>query len=162
MYKLPPSTLGSASSIHSNKTQQAATLSALVNADPDANPGGPRVRAQMMASGFYARCAVSPDRLASWLQAGVPLDPARAQTFRWGSVPEWDQQKGETDCQKKCDDSVVCWGFLYDIPSQSCLYKGGEDALRTRGFFVLPNMAAVGNITVGNTTLPLPEQGALP
>jgi hypothetical protein len=47
-----------------------------------------RVRAKMMASGFYARVAISADKVSSWLKAGIPLDPQRAQTFKWGAPPQ--------------------------------------------------------------------------
>ena len=123
-----------------------------------------RVRAKMMASGFYARLAISADKVSSWLKAGVPLDPQRAQTFKWGAPPQWDEGKSEADCSKKCDDSVVCWGFLYNTTTQSCLYRGGEDALKSRSFFVMPNLASLDNGTT-NTTAPPPlppSEGPLP
>lgn len=185
MYKLPPSTLTSASSLPDQQQQQqqqdssVVASAALLSVDPAtdsaaaaaaASGGGSRslrqaeaapadegspVRAKMMASGFYARCAITNDKVSSWLKAGVPLNPDTAQTFKWGTQPyqSWDLGKSEADCQKKCDNSVVCWGFLYDTYSTACLYKGGEDALRSRSFFVMPNLASVGStpVVVPNT-----------
>jgi hypothetical protein len=162
MYKLPPSTLTAASSLrNSTLSPTVETVIALVNPDEavvqqQQQPPAAAVRAKMMASGYYGRCALSPDSVASWRNAGVPLDPAAAATFRWGSVPEWDAGKTEADCQRKCDNSVVCWGFLYDAEAKQCMYKGGEDALKSRAFFVMPNMTVVsggaapsGGATVG-------------
>jgi hypothetical protein len=161
MYKLPPSTLTSASSLHNEPlTPTVESTAALVNpAEPvqqqQQQPPAAAVRAKMMASGYYARCALSPDRVPFWYHAGVPLDPASAQTFRWGSVPEWDAGKTEAQCQQKCDDSVVCWGFLYDADARACMYKGGEDALRSRAFFVMPNMTVVSSGAVPSEGAPV-------
>jgi hypothetical protein len=162
MYKLPPSTLTSAASLR-NKTLSSTVESAaaLVNpAEPvqqqqQPQPPAAAVRAKMMASGYYARCALSPDSVASWRNAGIPLDPAAASTFRWGSVPEWDTGKSEADCQRKCDNSVVCWGFLYDADARACMYKGGEDALRSRAFFVMPNMTVISSGAVPGEGAPV-------
>ncbi len=191
-YKLPPGTLTAASSIKSNASSSVSSSinSAAAVVPPEAAAAIPSsdssgvisdaafvapqasaapsdqatsVRAKMMASGFYARLAISDDKVTSWLKAGVPLDPQRAQTFKWGAAPEWDLNMTDEACGKKCDDSVICWGFLYDTVAQKCLYRGGEDALKSRSFFVMPNMAAVGangtltppaNSTSNGTTTP--------
>ena len=160
-YKLPPSTLTAASSVQSTGDTSTLTTDAAIVAPDSAVPGAdddaPRVQAKTTASGFYARLAISANKLPAWQKAGVPLDPGRAQTFKWGAPPEWDQGKSEAECQRKCDDSVVCWGFLYDTATQACMYKGGEDSLNTRAFFVMPNM------TVAATTpQSTPDESTIP
>jgi hypothetical protein len=110
------------------------------------------LRAKSLSSGLYARLALAADKAPLWLNAGVPLDPASAQTYKWGSPPQWDAGKSEADCQQKCDNSVVCWGFLYDTTSQACTYKGGEDALMSRAFFVMPDMVTVGSASSSSVT----------
>jgi hypothetical protein len=126
-YKLPPSSMGAASSLK-NAT-----------------------RAKMIASGFYARCAIPADAAAraAWLQAGVALAVDHAQNYKWGAAGVWDTGVSELDCQRKCDESVVCWGFFFNADAGACLYRGGEDALATRSFFVMPSVSTVSAASAG-------------
>lgn len=120
-YKLASSAMGSASSV------------------TDGPEGSEVAKAKMMSSGMYARCSATAEL---WMMVGTPLT-ADARTFVspdkiWDNV---DFVSSEDDCKKKCDASNVCWGFImqsYGLYSKQCLYKGGEDALNTRSFFVVP------------------------
>lgn len=115
-YKLAPSAMGSASSVE-----------------------GEEAKAKMISSGMYARCSATSEL---WMTLGTPLT-VDARTF---VSPDqmWDHVhyvSSEDDCKKKCDASNVCWGFImqsYGLYNKQCLYKGGEDALSTRSFFVVP------------------------
>jgi hypothetical protein len=113
LYKLPPSTLGSASSVQ------------------DSSPA-PTVGAKMMSSGYYAHCTVDT---AAWEAAGSNLG-SDARTFVKDAQPKTNTNRG--DCKKLYDNSNVCWGFVYDAASQSCNFRGGVDAIATRSFFSLP------------------------
>lgn len=89
-YKLPPSTLSSASSTRRNATRART----------------PALRAKTLASGMYARAAIPAGDAQLWLAAGVALDPTTAQKFvKGGGV--YDEGKSEVDCQRKCDNSVL-------------------------------------------------------
>lgn len=117
-YKLAPSAMGSASSVD----------------DP--------VKAKMISSGMYARCQATSEL---WMfGVGTPLT-ADARTFAdvQNGQSYWDYADyvdSENDCKKKCDASNVCWGFIMfsSVNDRYCFYKGGEDALNTRSFFVVP------------------------
>lgn len=118
LYKLPPSAIGSASS----------------------------VQAKMMASGHYAHVDVTANA-ATWATAGTNLG-TDARTFSRGAAAwdMGASNSGTTraECRKKCDASNVCWGFLFNTANGgSCLYRGGVDALATRAFFALPDAADV-------------------
>lgn len=121
LYKLPPSALGSASS---------------VTRDPN-SPEAPTVSAKTIASGYYATCTVPATTAATWQTAGSNLG-ADARTFATVAAL-WDTTSGsKTECQRRCDQSNTCWGFIYNVTTRACLYRGGVDALATRSFFVLP------------------------
>lgn len=121
LYKLPPSTMGSASSI------KAATAAA-----PEA--GG--VTAKTISSGIYARAAIPDATKASWLLVGTNLDQM-GRTFSKADQASLWRVGSEAECKSLCDNSNVCWGFIHD--GSSCLFRGGEDALKTRSFMVLPS-----------------------
>jgi hypothetical protein len=111
VYKLPPSTLGSASS----------------------------VKTKMMSSGFYAHCAIPAAQQANWLAAGSNLDDSGrvfAKSTTWKAATR-------ADCKKACDNSNVCWGFVWS-PTSGCSFRGGVDAVRTRSFFSLPSSLDMG------------------
>ena len=109
VYKLPPSTLGSASSL--------------------------KVEGKMMSSGYYAHCTIPTATAASWAAAGSDLG-ADARTFVKGAAKKSGTTRAE--CKKACDNSNVCWGFVFDSADSSCSFRGGVDALKTRSFFALP------------------------
>jgi hypothetical protein len=118
-YKLPPSTLVAASSVD-------------------------KTNAKMMASGYYAYCTVAEGNLAAWETAGVTLT-TDARTFSSDPLPVWDLSlDGGASCRRNCDNSNVCWGFIYNSDTEICLYKGGVDALNYRSFFVLPGTPSPG------------------
>jgi len=112
MYKLPPSTIGSASSLKPAE-----------------------VKAKMMSSGIYARAAIPDNLRATWLLVGTNLG-RDARTFSSAQQATLWQAGTESSCKAACDNSNVCWGFIFD--GSQCLFRGGEDALNTRAFFVLP------------------------
>jgi hypothetical protein len=127
--KLAPSEMGSASS---------------VGASASANDSSASTSAKMMSSGMYARCKAPGE---TWMYVGTQLtsdartfaDVRNSQNGMWDHV---DFVQTEDDCKKKCDASNVCFGFVmlawnprYGV---ECLYKGGEDSLNTRSFFVVP------------------------
>lgn len=125
VYKLPPSTLGSASSVG-----EAA-------AD---------VKGKMMSSGYYAHCTV-PDNTAvaaKWAVAGSNLD-ATARTFATAAV---EHIATHAECKKLCDNSNVCWGFVFEAAAAGspgkCSFRGGVDALKTRSFFSVPTAVTGG------------------
>ena len=114
-YKLPPSTLGSASSVHH------------------------KAKGKMISSGYYAHCDIASADLDSWFTVGSNLT-ADARTFATGAAV-WDTTvTSKADCKKKCDNSNVCFGFVSTTVSGAvrCAYRGGVDALGSRAFFVLP------------------------
>jgi hypothetical protein len=114
LYKLPPSVLGSASSV---------------------------VGAKTLASGFYAHTEVTANATA-WATAGTNLG-TDARTFVKGAAT-WATGVTRDACSKKCDASNVCWGYLYNpAGTGSCLYRGGVDALASRAVFTVPDAAAV-------------------
>lgn len=114
LYKLPPSVLGSASSI--------------------------TVGAKTLSSGFYAHTDVTLNA-ATWESAGTNLG-TDARTFVKGAA-QWATGVTRDVCSKACDASNVCWGFLYNpAGTGSCLYRGGVDALATRAVFTVPDAAA--------------------
>ena len=113
VYKLPPSTLGSASSY--------------------------KMKAKMMSSGYYAHCSIPTVQQTTWTTAGSNLG-ADARTFVQGG-PAWQSNTDRASCKKACDNSNVCWGFLFNPADNSCLFRGGVDSLTTRSFFTLPTVA---------------------
>ena len=115
VYKLPPSTLGSASSLE----------------EPAA------VKGKTMSSGYYAHCAIPTASAAAWAGAGTGLG-ADARTFVQGGAQK-RVVSDRAECKKLCDDSNVCWGFVFDSADSSCSFRGGVDALATRSFFALPS-----------------------
>jgi hypothetical protein len=118
VYKLPPSTLGSASSV----TEEAG-----------------KVAGKMMSSGYYAHGDISA-AAAAWSAAGSHLD-ATARAF---STAQADATVTSVkDCKKLCDNSNVCWGFVWNATAKTCNFRGGVDALKTRAFFGLPTDASV-------------------
>lgn len=134
-YKLPPSTMGSASSLKAPD----ATSEQLVNAVGTTN--AEVVKGKMISSGIYARCVVPDALVDNWMKVGTILT-SDARTFS-GETDAWmvaDYVSSYKDCQQKCDESNVCWGFIHSTQYNynQCLYKGGEDALNTRSFFVVP------------------------
>jgi hypothetical protein len=127
LYKLPPSTMGSASSV--------AEL-----------PADPSVSAKTIASGYYATCSIPAATAAIWQTAGTNLGPD-ARTFAAGAAV-WDTTSANrAACQRKCDNSNVCWGVIFDAASGACLYRGGVDALATRSFFVMPAAGLAANLS---------------
>jgi len=121
LYKLPPSTLGSASSVEE-----------------------PKAGAKMMSSGYYAHCTIPANTATTWEAAGSDLGN-NARTFVKAAA--WTGVQSKDDCKKACDNSNVCWGFVYDAAEQKCSFRGGVDAIATRSFFALPtgvaNLAAL-------------------
>jgi hypothetical protein len=115
VYKLPPATLGSASSV-----QQT-----------------PQVAAKMMASGYYAHGVITD----AWMTAGSNIDNTARSFVR---DPVWTAD-GTTlaACKKMCDNSNVCWGFVWKPSTKACNFRGGVDALKTNAFFGLPTAASV-------------------
>ena len=110
LYKLPPSTIGSASSVD----------------------------AKTMSSGYYAHCAIPTADATKWEAAGSNLG-GDARTFVTGSAAAWTAAgQSKDDCKKACDNSNVCWGFVFDKAAGKCSFRGGVDALATRSFFALP------------------------
>lgn len=120
LYKLPPSTMGSASSVEQDPVQDTA-----------------QVHAKTMPSGIYARMVIPDDRLSNWLLVGTDLD-TEARTFSSAPQASLWRTGSEHDCRSLCDNSNVCWGFIFDGVSK-CLFRGGLDALSTRSFLVLPS-----------------------
>jgi hypothetical protein len=122
VYKLPPSTLGSASSLK-NATQDA------------------KVGAKMMSSGYYAHGGSIPDPMVNgWMDAGSHLS-ADARTFT--TEQAWSAGTSINDCKKLCDNSNLCWGFVANPFLSICNFRGGVDALKTNAFFGLPTAASV-------------------
>jgi hypothetical protein len=111
VYKLPPSTLGSASS----------------------------VAGKMMASGYYAHAVIPSTLLTNWEAAGSNLG-ADARTFVQAKVAT-AAVSDVKECKKLCDNSNVCWGFVFN--AGACNFRGGVDALSTRAFAALPDAATV-------------------
>lgn len=135
-YKLPPITLIAASSVDRQFGQQSGA------------------KAKMLASGYYAYCSVPDSTAAVWASAGSNMT-RDARTFARGTAA-WDSSTDRgASCRRKCDNSNVCWGFLYDASTSACLYRGGVDALATRSFFVLPG-------TPGPAVTPGPAPGPAP
>lgn len=134
MYKLPPSTLTAASSVDAAQKQQKKKSQV--------------VSAKMMSSGFYAICDIPAAAAATWqVGAGFNLGPD-ARTFAKSAA--WDTTStSRAACQQICDASNVCWGFIYDVATKACLYRGGVDALSTRSFFVLPSPTSVNLESLG-------------
>lgn len=119
VYKLPPSSLGSASSM---------------------GEGDAAVKGKMMSSGYYAHCTVPAADAAKWAAAGSDLD-ATARTFATAAV---EIVSTRAECKKLCDNSNVCWGFVFDAAAGKCSFRGGVDALKTRSFFSVPTAVADG------------------
>jgi len=133
LYKLPPSTMGAASSIR--------RLEAGDGSKQD-------VKGKMIASGYYSTCSVPAANANAWLSgAGTNLGPD-ARTFASGT-PVWHAPATRAACQRACEESNVCWGFFYDPGSNggSCLFRGGVDALNTRSFFLLPTTADMASLS---------------
>lgn len=113
VYKLPPSSLGSAAS----------------------------VRGKMLSSGFYAHCTLTTTNdVDAWFTVGSNLT-ADARTFNSRSTAAaWHTAASKAECKKRCDDSNVCIGFIVSVSSSSlqCSYRGGIDTLGSSAFFALP------------------------
>jgi hypothetical protein len=125
LYKLPPSTLGSASSVP-----------VVAGQEPAATPSA-TVTGKMMASGYYAHCTVPNADAPAWEAAGSNLG-SDARTFAKNGA-QWTAANTKRDeCKKLCDNSNVCWGFVYDAVNAKCSFRGGVDAISTRSFFSLP------------------------
>jgi hypothetical protein len=128
LYKLPPSAMGSASSVELPQPGPEGLVPAAE---------GAAVSAKTIASGYYATCTVPAATAAVWQTAGTNLGPD-ARTFAKG-VAAWDTTSlSKAECQRRCDQSNTCWGFFFDAATKQCLYRGGVDALATRSFFVMP------------------------
>jgi hypothetical protein len=115
VYKLPPATLSSASSVKDSA-----------------------VKAKMISSGYYAHGTLPANGTAArtaWNSVGSALG-ADARTFVTSAA--WDLGSSKADCKKKCDNSNVCFGFIFTSSPLGCQYRGGVDALTTRSFFVIP------------------------
>lgn len=123
-YKLPPAGMG-------------AAASSLTQAAP------PKVSAKGLASGHYAVCGIPAVQATTWYTAGSDLG-SDARTFAKGSSVSWDINTTRPECKARCDQSNVCFGFIFDAASGSCLYRGGVDALATRAFFGMPTTADLG------------------
>lgn len=117
LYKLPPSTIGSASSVD--------------------------IAAKTMSSGYYAHCTIPAASAAAWQAAGTDLG-SDARTFVKGGAKWTTGATTKEDCKKACDNSNVCWGFVYDAANSQCSFRGGVDAIATRSFFGLPTNVADG------------------
>lgn len=148
--------------LHTKLSPSAMSSAASANRTRRYGDGG-IAKANMLSSGIYSRCLIPAAQKAAWLAVGSTLDPSDAQTFSRASVnASWETVATPEDCERKCDNSNVCWGFVLDnneaVPSAfniftgrweavgnprptngwRCLYRGGIDALRTRSFFVVP------------------------
>jgi hypothetical protein len=125
LYKLPASAMGSASSVE------------LPQPGPDGSvpaAEGAAVSAKTIASGYYATSAVTANA-AVWLTAGHNLG---TDAFNFTAGALWDTtSRNKTACQRKCDQSTLCWGFFFNATNNACLYRGGVDALATRSLFVM-------------------------
>jgi hypothetical protein len=139
VYKLPPATLTSASSVKCPRDK------------PNCKAAG-SVKANMMSSGYYAHCDIAAGSTTAWQGLGTPLG-ADARTF--AAAPVWDAAgipssasdaaavaAAKLACKRKCDNGNVCLGFVWS-PTQGCLYRGGVDALKSRAFFVLPSSSTL-------------------
>lgn len=127
LYKLPPSAISAAASVKDN-----------AGAANGEATGAEVVKGKMMSSGIYARCLIPDDLIDNWMKVGTMLT-SDARTFST-ATDKWEVADGgsEDDCKKKCDNSNVCWGFVYYTQYNVCWYKGGVDALKSRSFFVVP------------------------
>jgi hypothetical protein len=143
LYKLPPSAMGSASSVQVPQPGPDGSVPAAAVTVEGADPAvdGPGVSAKTIASGFYAICSVPAADANVWPTVGTNLGPD-ARTFVKGAAA-WDTASGsKAECQRKCDQSNTCWGFFFNATSSQCLYRGGVDAMATRSFFVMPASGA--------------------
>jgi hypothetical protein len=128
LHKLPPSAMGSASSIMLPQPGPEGLIPAAE---------GLEVSAKTIASSYYATCSIPAPNAAAWQTAGTNLGPD-ARTFVTGPAA-WDTTSlSKAECQRKCDNSNTCWGFFFDVATKQCLYRGGVDALATMSFFVMP------------------------
>jgi hypothetical protein len=138
LYKLPPSAMGSASSVQLPQPGPDGSVPAAAVAVEGSDPG---VSAKTIASSYYATCSVPAATAAVWTTAGTNLGPD-ARTFVKGAAT-WDSASGsKAECQRRCDQSNTCWGFFFDAATKQCLYRGGVDAMATRSFFVMPASGA--------------------
>jgi len=88
LYKLPPGTLGSASSIGQGAAQQQQQQA-------------PVVSGKMMSSGYYAVCSIPAGSSATWVAgAGSKLGPD-ARTFSAAGGAVWDNGTTLTGCQAR-------------------------------------------------------------
>lgn len=104
--------------------------------DPVTADNQQQVKAKTLSSGIYARMAIPNDKLSSWLLVGTNLD-TEARTFSTAPQSTLWRTGTERECRSLCDNSNVCWGFIFDGASK-CLFRGAIDALRTQSFLVLP------------------------
>jgi hypothetical protein len=142
LYKLPPSTMGSASSVELAPPTDV-TQPTVITVGED---GTGTVAAKTIASGYYATCSIPAASAAVWQTAGTNLGPD-ARTFAGGPAA-WDTSStSRAQCERKCDESNVCWGVVYNAATGACLYRGGVDALATRSFFVMPVTGLQGNVS---------------
>lgn len=104
--------------------------------------GASSVVGKMMSSGYYAHFARRDADLSELLTVGSNLG-ANARTFYNGTAAAVAATlPNKAACQKLCDDSNVCFGFVV-VPSATagqfdCYFRGGVDALNGRAFFALP------------------------
>jgi len=74
----------------------------------------------------YNRCKLLTQvQVDAYASLGLNLDPWTAQLIVL--TRQWDSVKNENDCRRKCNYSLLCWGFVYNADSKSCLYRGGTD-----------------------------------
>jgi hypothetical protein len=136
VYKLPPSTIGSASSV-SNKT-----------ADAPADGSDP-VMAKTMPSGYYAHGQIQAGALSQWSVVGSNLT-SDARTFSRDQQLTGGVNTPNTLalCKRACDNSNVCIGFIWQHVSGgtgTCNFRGGIDATNSVAFFDMPiNASDVG------------------
>lgn len=78
----------------------------------------------------YNRCKLwTQVQVDAYASLGLNLDPWTAQIILL--TRQWDSVKNENECRKKCNSSLLCWGFVYNVESKSCLYRGGTDFAMT-------------------------------
>lgn len=132
VYKLLPSSVSAASSL------QPGAASAAPDAATD-GPPSPKVAVKSMPSGYYAHGHIVASDIAAWSGLGSHLTES-ANTFS-SSEDLRTNVNDVKDCKKICDNSAVCWGFVW-TPSAgnqgTCNFRGAIDATNSVAFFDMP------------------------
>jgi hypothetical protein len=94
-------------------------------------PGnGARVCIAFANNGWWNKCNLGPSLVNAYTSSGVLSEDAKSPVTIITALT-WHKVSKYQDCQNRCGQSSLCWGFVYqEVPGgeNRCLYRGGCSA----------------------------------